>query len=328
PPAPVADPLTHDGGLRIKKTPSQRSAIASTNETTNEPPPPHLSGAEPGLIQELEEAGYRVGSCLGHGGMATVYLAVQKSLERQVALKVHHQRESAERTRFAERFLQEARMAARVSHPNVATIYDVGHTPSSVYMAMEYMSGGDLEQQLRRVERFHPLEALHCLCDILRGLSALHDHGLIHRDIKTANCFIAKDSRITIGDLGIARDIDDHNHLTNPRSVVGTPAFMAPEQTKPGAQLDGRCDIYAAGMVAFHCICGKVPFDGENSLTILRQVIDNPTPDIRDYHHKTDPRIAALLLRLMARDPHQRPANALEALEAVQEVIALLKPST
>lgn len=325
PPSPPApDPLEHDGGMRIKKTPSQRSIVANPISETTEHAP-HPSGAETSFIAELEAAGYRVGSCLGHGGMATVYLAMQISLQRQVALKVHRQQSDAERSRFAERFLQEARMAARVSHPNVATIYDVGHTPSSVYMAMEYMSGGDLEQQLRRVERFNSIEALRCLCDILRGLSAIHEHGLIHRDIKTANCFIANDSRITIGDLGIARDIEVHEHLTNPRSVVGTPAFMAPEQTKPGADLDGRCDIYAAGMVAFHLISGKIPFNGENSLTILRQVIDSPTPDIRDYRSSTDPRIAAILLRLMAYDAQQRPATALDALDEVQRLMSSLE---
>ncbi|TVR43046.1 MAG: serine/threonine protein kinase [Planctomycetota bacterium] len=309
--------------------------IAATDKSTphQRSPHPHApatieTGIPSDLLRELHIAGYTIGECLGRGGMAAVFKAVQRSLDREVALKVRVP-EGDSFNVYVERFMREAKMAAQINHPNVVTIFDVGSTNSLVYMALQYFSGGDLAQQVSRLGSFSPSEGLRCCQDILKGLAAIHDQGYIHRDIKTANCFIASDGRVAVGDLGIARDFEHQHHITNPNAIVGTPAFMPPEQTIPGAHLDARSDIYAAGIVAFHLISGSLPFDGEHPMVILRRLISDPTPDLRDRINDIDPRIAALVRRLMDKDPEQRPRNAHQAADEIADLLQQLdRPSS
>ncbi len=326
PPVRTSPPIEEQGNLSIGNVSQGRLKSSRSAESQNipslelPPEPPQEPGFPSHILREAHAAGYTVGECLGRGGMAAVYKANQRNLDRDVALKIRvpeHEGFSI----FVERFLSEARTAAKINSPHVVTIFDVGSTASMVYMALQYYEGGDLLQQLKRVGAFSPEEGLRCASDILKGLAAIHDLGFIHRDVKTANCFIDNEGHIALGDLGIVLDLDDDRHITKPDAIIGTPAFMSPEQTIPGATLDFRSDIYAVGVIAFHIISGQLPYDGENSMVILRKLIAEPTPDLREVCPQVDPRIADFIFRLMSKEPDERPASAYAAVDEIESIL-------
>jgi formylglycine-generating enzyme required for sulfatase activity/serine/threonine protein kinase len=251
-------------------------------------------------------AGFRIMRKLGQGGMGTVYLAVQVSLQREVALKIIAPQIAADRE-AAERFVREARIAAAVNHPNIIGIIDAGEDGGQLFMALELITGGDASQLAARFNGVLPeARALEIIADCCRGLQALYEARLIHRDIKPANIFITGEGVAKLADLGLARSEGGDDRLTVSGFAVGTPAFMSPEQANGEAGIDIRSDIYALGATLFALATGSQPFTGKGPFAIAAKVLTQPVPDPRALNPALSPATAAVILRAMAKKAEQR----------------------
>jgi serine/threonine-protein kinase PpkA len=242
--------------------------------------------------------GYRVLSPLGRGGMASVYLAMQESVEREVALKIMAPQLSADPT-FGERFLREARIAAKLHHRHVVSIFDVGVYNGFHYCTMEYLPGGPV---MRRGDKPLALKpALRCIREISMALHYAQEKGFIHRDVKPDNILLREDGTCVLGDFGIARAADSGTIMTKTGSVVGTPHYMSPEQLR-GRAIDGRADLYSLGVVFFQLITGNVPFEASDSLAVGIMHMTAPIPQLPSEFKILQP----VLDRMLAKEPGDR----------------------
>lgn len=253
-------------------------------------------------------SGYRLERPIGRGGMSTVYLALQESVQREVALKVLSASLSGEEE-FSHRFLHEARIAAGLKHPNIVHIYDVAEAGGFHYIAMEYLSGGALLNRRRR--QLPHQAALQVLKQIGSALSYSHKRGVVHRDIKPDNILFREDGQAVLTDFGIARAIDSHR-MTRTGSIVGTPHYMSPEQAR-GAKLDGRSDLYSLGIVLHEMLTGHVPFVADDPIAVGILHLSAPLPQLPAGHAD----FQSILDRLLAKDPLQRFQSGEELLEAM-----------
>ncbi len=269
---------------------------------------------------------YEIKKLLGRGGMGDVYLGVHRRIQKPVAIKVlnHQYRHNAE---VVERFLQEARAASQVRHPNVVDITDFGDTPQgSVYFVMEYLEGEDLAHLLRREGRLAWPRARNLLLQLLAALSAAHAQGIIHRDVKPENCLVIKQpdgsELLKVLDFGIAKVTGDAaDGMTRTGVVMGTVDYMSPEQGQ-GLPLDARTDIYAVGVIMFEMLTGRVPFVGPSALSVLTQHATAPLPDLRLVAPAVDvpDGIQAIVRRATAKAPDDRFASADELAQAIRDV--------
>ncbi|NDD28333.1 MAG: serine/threonine protein kinase, partial [Proteobacteria bacterium] len=219
---------------------------------------------------------YEVGQCIGEGGMAWVYLARDRRLERLVVLKVlrDDRRDDAE---LRERFAREARSAAGLAHPNVLTVFDVDAHEGTPFIVLEHHAARDLAVVLRERGRIEPRRAVRMAIDVLDALECAHARGLIHRDLKPHNLLVTDRGEIKITDFGLAK-AERSDSLTRTHGMVGTPRYMSPEQAQ-GQEIGPQTDLYALGVVLYEMLCGKPPFDGDNPVTIgLKHVQEPPAP--------------------------------------------------
>ena len=200
---------------------------------------------------------YQLGSLLGAGGMARVYVATDRVLERQVAVKVLSPSD-AQDPLFVERFRREARAAARLNHPNIVAVFDSGSDADQPYLVMEYVPGQSLAQLLHRQGRLVPRQAVELAIQVCAALAAAHAQGLVHRDIKPANVLISPDGQVKVTDFGIVK-ASAATTLTGTGTVLGTPAYLSPEQAQ-GHPVDARSDLYGLGCVLYELVCGSPPF--------------------------------------------------------------------
>ena len=265
--------------------------------------------------------GYRIIGVLGEGGMGMVYQAQQLSLERTVALKVVRA-DLSRKEAFVGRFLREAKVAARIDHPNVVTIYDTGEADGHLFMALQYVPGGDLATRIKRDSsgKVNEDEALRIIAGCAKGLIAIHAAGLVHRDIKPSNIFLTTEGTPKIGDLGLARNIIDDEKLTFAGDLVGTPSYMAPEQAKGASDIDHRADIYSLGTSFYHLLTGRPPFQGSSPFLIGHQVIAEVPQDPRELNRSMSPAVAAIIHHAMNKDRNFRYQSAEELLVDVELV--------
>ncbi len=301
-------------GLRERVPPSPKSADLIDGHPEGErpeSPPATFAFLHPPV--EPDEVGrlgsYRVLSQIGHGGMAYVFLAEDLALQRRVALKVMKPDLDADLSGLP-RFLREARIMAAVQHEHLVPVYQVSEENGVVYLAMELLRGETLESRLNRHGPLAVPVALRLAREMASGLAAIHDHKLIHRDIKPGNLWLeAPTDRVRILDFGLARFVNDDANMTQSGAAVGTPAFMSPEQAR-GERLDARSDLFSLGCVMY-CLCtGVQPFWGENTLaTLTALAIDTPAP-IDELNPDIPPALADLVTRLLAKDVNDRPESA------------------
>ena len=260
-------------------------------------------------MAKLNIPGYQIEAHVGSGGMAAVFRATQESLQRSVALKVLKNTESKE---WTERFLNEGRILASLSHRNIITVHDIGIHAGHIYISMEYLDGGDLKSRIE--SGMTPKDALEILATIGEALEIAHKKGVIHRDVKPGNILFRSDGTPVLADYGIAKDFERETNVTVDGTVIGTPDYLAPEQARI-EPVDGRTDIYGLGIIFYEMLTGKKPFEGDSPVHVVFKQLNEPIPILPEELAVYQP----LLEKMTAKHPDDRFADATEFLAAVTE---------
>jgi serine/threonine protein kinase len=258
------------------------------------------------LLTRRELAGrYELGEAIGRGAMAEVFVARDRRHDRAVAVKVLRREIAA--TIGAARFLQEIRIAARLQHPHVLTLIDSGEVDGLPFYVMPYIDGPTLRRRLELEPRPPVPAAAATLCAIARALAAAHALGIVHRDVKPENVLLSG-RHVWVTDFGIARALWDAvgTRGTTAALVVGTPAYMAPEQAAPGTEIDGRADIYALGVVAYEMLAGRPPFDDPTVLAMLAAHLSRPPVPLDRLRPDLPADLAATVMTCLAKQPDAR----------------------
>ena len=280
------------------------------------------------MIGTVLSGRYRLEAKLGSGGMSTVYLARDQTLDRQVAVKVMH-REMSEQADQLERFRQEARSVAKFSHPNVVSVIDAGEDGGHPYIVFEYVEGETLKQRIDRNGALDPQEAIAYAIEIARGLSVAHARNMVHRDIKPQNILIDAEGRAKLTDFGISRQLEQDG-MTATGRVLGTTDYVAPEQAM-GRKVDPRTDIYSLGVVLYEMLVGQVPFAADSQVGVAMKHVNEELPDVQRRRPDVSAAVALVVERSTAKDPaerYQQVGEMIDDLSTALEVEAARAGST
>ena len=264
------------------------------------------------MIGTVLSGRYRLEAKLGSGGMSTVYLARDTTLDRPVAVKVMH-REMSEQADQLERFRQEARAVAKLSHPNVVAVIDAGEDGGYPYIVFEYVEGETLKARINRVGALDVQEALAYAIEIGRGLTVAHARRMVHRDIKPQNVLIDAEGRAKLTDFGISRQLEKDG-LTATGRVLGTTDYVAPEQAM-GHGADQRSDIYSLGVVLFEMLSGHVPFQADSQVGVAMKHVNEELPDVQAERPEVSAATALVVERATSKDPERRYADIGEMID-------------
>ena len=269
---------------------------------------------------------YKILAPVGQGGMARVYKAHQENLDREVAVKVLPPWFAADRN-FVERFNLEARLVARLSHPNIVTVHDANEYHGHLYIVMRLVDGGTLKQRLDQLQALSKTmevaEASRIFTQLASALSYAHDNGIIHRDVKPVNVLMDRSGRPILSDFGIAKVLAGSKALTRQGAGVGTPEYMSPEQCQ-GGPVDARADIYALGVMLFEALTGRLPFLGDNYPALAHSHIYELPPHPNAINPTIDPAIAQVISTALMKNPLQRYQRASDMAEALERAIQSL----
>ena len=260
------------------------------------------------MVDRLLDARYAVHHRIARGGMASVYLATDTRLDRRVAVKIMHPG-LADDPEFVARFNREARAAAGLNHPDIVAVYDQGTDDGHPFLVMEYVPGATLRLVLRERGRLSPAEALAVMDHVLAALAAAHAAGLVHRDVKPENVLVTPDGRVKVADFGLARAASGITVTAATGPLIGTAAYLAPEQVRDGSS-DARSDVYAAGVMLFELLTGAPPFSGDSAVSVAYQHVNEDVPEPSARAGGIPPELDALVLAATARDPFERPSDA------------------
>jgi eukaryotic-like serine/threonine-protein kinase len=269
------------------------------------------------LVGRVLDGRYAIRSRIARGGMASVYLAVDQRLDREVAVKVMHASLVSDDD-FVRRFIHEARSAARLTHPGVVQVFDQGEDDGVVFLAMEHVPGRTLRDLMRERGPLTPREALDLLEPVLDALGAAHRAGIVHRDVKPENVLLADDGRVKVADFGLARAVSTATGGSSTGVLLGTVAYLAPEQVERGAA-NARTDVYASGILLFEMLTGSKPFEGETALQVAYQHVHDDVPPPSTRASGIASPIDDLVLSATAKHPDDRPADARELLMELRE---------
>ena len=275
--------------------------------------------AEPQL-GSLFAGRYEIQGVLGKGGMGIVYRAHDRDLDDLVAIKTLRSDAVSADPSLLDRFKQEIRLARRITHPNILRTHDLGEANGLRYLSMEYVKGITLKHLVETDEILPLPVALRIAKQMCAGLAAAHEAGVIHRDIKPQNILIEPTGGLKIMDFGIARLTEDRG-MTATGTVIGTPDYMSPEQAR-GLPLDFRSDIYSTGVVLYELFTGTLPFEGDSPLAVVLKHVQEKPPSPQAKNPKIDPRVAAIILKCMQKDPADRYHSVNELYEALIKVTA------
>lgn len=274
--------------------------------------------------------GFDIKRTIGKGGMATIYLAMQESLSRIVALKTvdtsHPLLDRPPKATIApgdvrpvERLIEEARIAASLTHPNIVSVYDIGATDDLLYIAMEYLEGGDLT--VRYGYELNVETALDIVLQIARALSCAHQRGIVHRDVKPSNILFRGDGTPVLSDFGIAKSQSAEASLTATGTILGSPFYMSPEQAQ-GNPVDHRADLYNLGIVFYEMLTGHPPYQGKSPLGLIMQHIEAPIPTFPPELESLQP----ILARTLAKEPEDRFPDAASLVRGIEELQHSMQP--
>ena len=248
--------------------------------------------------------GYRIIERVGRGGMGTVYKAEQVDLQRIVALKVISEEHTKDKD-FVDLFIHEARAAAKLNHPNIVQVYDVKRHNEYYYFSMEFVSGGSVQEILNKQKKISADQSVQMVLDAAKGLDYAHKKGIIHRDVKPDNLMISETGMIKIGDMGLARGLEEKVGPEEETSVIGTPHYIAPEQVL-GRPADFRSDIYSLGATAYRMLAGVTPFSAPSVRDLVNKKVREDAASIVEHSPEVPKAVAEIVARMMARDPDRR----------------------
>ncbi|HEX7252294.1 MAG TPA: protein kinase, partial [Thermoanaerobaculia bacterium] len=264
---------------------------------------------------------FEIAAVLGEGAMGTVYLAHDPHIERPVALKtlradaaggVHGEEVKS-------RFLKEAKLAGRLAHPNVVTIYETGGDQGLTYIAMEYVDGESLTQWLVRRSDAPYAERIEIVRQVAQALEHAHARGVLHRDIKPGNILLAREGRVKVADFGIGKLLSGTGDLTRTGQMIGSPAYMSPEQIR-GEKLDPRSDLFSLGVVLYELLTGRRPFPGDSITTLVYQILHTEPKDPLTLRADLPPSTSDVIVRLLAKSPDRRPSDAAAFLKEISRI--------
>ncbi|HEX9943594.1 MAG TPA: serine/threonine-protein kinase, partial [Thermoanaerobaculia bacterium] len=292
-------------------------------------PPSSPTRTSDGAVQRLATGSllagrYRVLELVGVGGMGMVYRAHDEQLDLPVAIKVLRPDLAQDHKRL-ERFKQELVLARQVSHPNVVRTHDLGSDGEIVFLSMDFVPGRPLSELLAEEGRLDPERAVGIARQIASALAAAHEAGVVHRDLKPCNVLVDDSGRAAITDFGVARSLGGAG-LTVPGAVVGTLDYLSPEQAR-GEEVDGRADLYALGILLYEMLTGKLPFAGGSDAEVLAQRLTGATRDLRAAGVEVPRQLAAVVRRLLQRDPARRYQRAQEVLDDLGRLHRVAPPA-
>jgi serine/threonine-protein kinase len=274
------------------------------------------------MIGTVLSGRYKLEAKLGSGGMSTVYLARDTTLDRSVAVKVLH-REMSEQADQLQRFRQEARAVAKLSHPNVVAVIDAGEDGGHPYIVFEYVEGETLKQRINRIGALDVQEALAYAIEVARGLTVAHNRNMVHRDIKPQNVLIDSEGRAKLTDFGISRQLEQDG-MTATGRVLGTTDYVAPEQAM-GHPVDQRSDVYSLGVVLYEMLTGQVPFTADSQVGVAMKHVNEELPDVQQHRPELSAAAAHVVEHATAKDPaerYQQVSALIEDLSTALEVEA------
>jgi eukaryotic-like serine/threonine-protein kinase len=272
------------------------------------------------VIGTLLNDRFRLEEKIGAGGMSTVYLAFDPTLERRVAIKLMHRDISNDPDQL-ERFRREARAVARIGHPHVVTVIDAGEDDGTPYIVFEYVEGETLKDRIRRLGRLPVPEAVAYAIEIGRALSAAHAQRLVHRDVKPQNVLIDTEGRAKVTDFGIARSLETQG-LTAPGRVLGTTDYVSPEQAL-GHEVTEQSDIYSLGVCLYEMLSGEVPFRADTQVAVAMMHVRDPLPDVQRVRPEISAALASVIERATAKQTQNRYRTAHEMVHDLEQVLAI-----
>ncbi len=260
-------------------------------------------------------ANCQIGRRIGAGGMGAVYLAHHVGLNKPVAVKILSLPVVGQDD-YVHRFMREAQTAARLEHPNIVQVFDVGESSGIHYLTMQYIEGKSLERILEERGKLPLAQAVAIGKRIAMALAAAHKAGVVHRDIKPANVLVSKEGVVKVVDFGLARHVESGQTISSTGQIIGTPHYMAPEQAK-GEKVDARTDIYSLGATLYHVVTGSKCFRGDTPLAIVLKQIQEQPPPVHTLNPELPPALSAIIAKMMAKDPAGRHATAEEVVRAL-----------
>ncbi|MHC4600163.1 MAG: serine/threonine protein kinase, partial [Planctomycetota bacterium] len=264
-------------------------------------------------------AGFQVTEMLGKGGMGVVMKAVREEDGTTAAVKLIQEHEARD-AQFIARFEREASVLMSLEHPNILRVYDHGKDETGVYyIVMEFIDGPSVGDVIKDYGRIPPAQALSIILDTSKALKSAHTQNVIHRDIKPDNILLTREGKVRLADFGLAKDTTDNARLTITGQVMGTPAFMSPEQGQ-GEKVDFRSDVYSLGATLYYMLAGERPFSGSTPLEVVVKQIQDPPPPLMDKVPGLPPRLYALVDGMLEKAPRDRPQDHQEVVETIVEV--------
>ncbi len=256
---------------------------------------------------------YCIEKPLGHGGMGEVYLARHMKLDIYRAIKILLPKIAVKNPVFATRFMREAKLAIQLQHPNIINVMDAEYDErlSIYYIVMEYVDGGTVRNLIRRNGPIDEQEVLNIVLRVGEALAVGEERKIVHRDIKPDNIMLTKDNIVKLADLGIAKSSADSNDVdvTSPEILIGTPAYVSPEQARDAQHVDSRADIYSLGVTMYEMLTGEKPYKGKTTVEILQQLFESSVPEVRKKNKNVSRKVSDLVYRMMAKEKEKRPRN-------------------
>ncbi|HTX32993.1 MAG TPA: protein kinase [Solirubrobacteraceae bacterium] len=272
------------------------------------------------LLGTILSGRYRLEARIGAGGMSTVYLALDETLERRVAIKLLN-REVATDSDELERFRREARAVAQLSHPHIVGVIDAGEDEGRPYIVFEYVDGETLKERIRRLGPLPIPEAVAYAIEIARALGAAHARHIVHRDVKPQNVLIDEEGSAKVTDFGIARTLDEEG-LTADGRVIGTTDYVSPEQAL-GHPVTGQSDLYSLGIVLYEMLTGEVPFKGDSQVAVAMKHVREPLPDVQRARGEISAALASVVDRATAKQPSDRYRDDAELIADLEDALAI-----
>lgn len=277
---------------------------------------------EPDPLVGQRVSNYEIIRRLGQGGMGVVYLARHVTLERSVAIKFLAGQLSSNQD-YVDRFLREARSAAKLNHPNIISVYDAGSQDDVYYFVMEYVEGQDFARLLKQMKRFPELDAIGHVRKAADAMAYAHQAGIIHRDLKPENLILTTNGEVKVGDLGLAKEVNaDDSSLTMSGVVMGTPFYISPEQVRGARDVDHRTDIYSLGATLYHLVTGGVPYRGSSPAEIMSKHLTEPFPWPQAVNPELSEAVCRVMYKMMAKEPGERFSTMHEVSQVLGEIVS------